>query len=103
VNTFSAAERCYYAGVCVFPLKTGVYAEEGIMFIATAAATATPAELDPLQGVRTVVQAIREARPLAASHNLDTLLRRAAASRGTPADIDAWSRDIAEKTGKLND
>ena len=33
----------------------------------------------------------------------DALLRRAAASRGTPEDIESWARKIGHETGDLND
>jgi hypothetical protein len=89
-DTMTECGTCDFGGVVVFACVS-------------VQATATVALTDPLQGVRGVVQAIKEARPLQSSQNLDALTRRAAASRGVPADIEAWARDFADKTGKLND
>jgi hypothetical protein len=58
---------------------------------------------DPLQGVREVVSAITEARPLPTQRNLNELFKQAAASRGTPADVEAWANKLAGDSGDLND
>jgi hypothetical protein len=34
---------------------------------------------------------------------VSTLIGRAAASRGTPSDIEAWARKLADDSGDLND
>jgi hypothetical protein len=89
-DTMTECGTCEFSGVVVFTCVPVM-------------ATATAAVPDPLQGVRGVVEAIKEARPLQSSQNLDALVRRAAASRGVPADIESWARDLGDKTGKLND
>ena len=99
VDTVAESGTYDFGELVVFSCVPVDYVEQEV----TLAATATVAVPDPLQGVRDVVQAITEARPLQTSQNLDTLVRRAAASRGVPADIEAWARNLADKTGKLND
>lgn len=97
VNTYSASVcEC---GVRLFSLNLSASSNGMESF-----ATATALELDdPLQGVREVVSAIKQARPLPTTQSFDELLRRASAERGTPEDIESWASSLARKTGDLND
>jgi len=69
----------------------------------TGAGAGTAVAVDPLQGVREIVGAILGARPLPTEQSLSELLVQAAVSRGTPANIETWARDIADGASKLND
>ncbi len=97
VNTYSQA--VCGSSVRVFSLDLSA-SSKGMACIATA----TAVELDdPLQGVREVVSAIKEARPLPTTQGFDELLRRAGASRGTPEDVETWASNLARRTGDLSD
>jgi len=49
------------------------------------------------------VSAIRQARPLASTPQLDELLTRAAQAHGTPENIEEWARRLAEDVSELSD
>jgi hypothetical protein len=106
VNTFSQFVPCDF-GLLMFSFDKsadvqGVTCLATGTAIATTTATATVA-YDPLEGVREVVSAITHGHPLETSQRFDALLRRAAEARGTPEDIEAWARELADDSGDLTD
>jgi hypothetical protein len=58
---------------------------------------------DAIAGLRSVVDAIKDERPLLLSPDLDDLLTRAVQARGTPADIEQWARRLAADVSDLAD
>jgi hypothetical protein len=56
-----------------------------------------------LSELRGIVSAIRQARPLASTPQLDELLTRAAQAHGTPENIEEWARRLAEDVSELSD
>ena len=66
-------------------------------------ATATKQTCEPLEKLRGVVHSISEGQSLQRTTGHAELVRRAVASRGTPADVKEWAKRLADDTGDLND
>ena len=55
-----------------------------------------------LENLKAVVEAIKKNRPLPYSAD-DELLEQALAHQGTPEDIEAWAKQLADDVGSLTD
>ena len=97
VNTFAQSSTCNF-GVGVFLLAYVESAEWACAKTAAWVSTGIDETFDPLQGVRAVVSAIKESRPLVTKPSLNELFRQAASSQGTPADIPTWARKLADES-----
>lgn len=56
-----------------------------------------------LQDLRDVVSAISNHSPLQLAPSLEAVIERAAQAHGTPADVEAWARRLAEDVRDLTD
>jgi hypothetical protein len=56
-----------------------------------------------LSELRAIVSAIRQARPLTSTPQLDELVARAAQAHGAPENIEEWARRLAEDDSELGD
>ena len=69
-----------------------------------ALAAPPPAATDPAAAdIRSLIYNLQRGLELASDAELDALVVRAAQHRGSPANVDAWARRLAEDVGDLSD